>query len=115
MTITKSITALTLAATMAGCAATPDSIPAAYVSPTAYNGQSCSQLNAAAAQLNARLATATGQQTEQANNDAAMTAVSLILFWPAAFFIGGNDQSPAIAQMRGEAEAIRSAAMNRGC
>jgi hypothetical protein len=44
-----------------------------------------------------------------------MTAVALILFWPAAFAIGGNDQSPAIAQMRGEAEAIQSAAVARGC
>jgi hypothetical protein len=41
--------------------------------------------------------------------------VALILFWPAAFFIGGNDQAPAIAQMRGEAQAIQSAAIARGC
>jgi len=44
-----------------------------------------------------------------------MTAVALILFWPAAFAIGGNDQAPAIAQMRGEAQAIQSAAVARGC
>jgi len=31
------------------------------------------------------------------------------------FFIGGNDQAPAIAQMRGEAEAVRAAAIARGC
>ena len=33
----------------------------------------------------------------------------------AAFWIGGNDQGPAIAQMRGEAQAIQSAAIARGC
>jgi hypothetical protein len=115
MTIIKTTTALTVAATLAGCAASPESIAPAYVSPTAFAGQSCGQLNTAAAQLNARLATATGQQAKQASNDAAMTAVALILFWPAAFAIGGNDQSPAIAQMRGEAEALKSAAVSRGC
>jgi hypothetical protein len=113
----KTIIALTAAATLAlaGCATAPDQITASYVSPTAFSGQTCGQLNAQAQRLNARLMTATGQQTQQANNDAAMTAVALVLFWPAAFWIGGNDQSPAIAQMRGEAEAIRTAAIARGC
>jgi starvation-inducible outer membrane lipoprotein len=109
--------AITLAATLAlaGCAAAPDQIAAAYVSPVAFSGQTCGQLNAQAQQLNARLATATGQQTQQASNDAALTAVALVLFWPAALFIGGNDQGSAIAQMRGEAQAIQSAAVARGC
>ena len=110
-------TAITLVAALAlsGCATAPEQIAANYVSPTAYSGQTCGQLNAQAQQLNARLATATGQQTQQANNDATMTAVALVLFWPAAFWIGGNDQGPAIAQMRGEAEAVRAAAIARGC
>ena len=113
----KTIIAITAAATLtlAGCATAPEQVAAAYVSPVAFSGQTCGQLNAQAQQLNARLATATGQQTQQANNDAAMTAVALVLFWPAAFFIGGNDQAPAIAQMRGEAQAIQSAAIARGC
>jgi len=109
--------AITIAATLAlaGCATAPDQIAANYVSPVVFSGQTCGQLNAQAQQLNARLASATGQQAQQANSDAAMTAVALVLFWPAAFFIGGNDQGPAIAQMRGEAEAIQSAAIARGC
>jgi len=113
----KTIIAITAAATLAlaGCATAPDQIAAAYVSPVAFSGQTCGQLNAQAQQLNARLAAATGQQAEQASNDAAMTAVALVLFWPAAFWIGGNDQGPAIAQMRGEAQAIQSAAIARGC
>ena len=112
-TIVTTLTAATLA--LAGCATAPEQVAAAYVSPVAFSGQTCGQLNAQAQQLNARLATATGQQTQQANNDATMTAVALVLFWPAAFWIGGNDQGPAIAQMRGEAQAIQSAAIARGC
>ena len=106
---------LAITLTLAGCATAPDQIPAAYVSPTQFSGQTCAQLNTAAQHLNARLMTATGQQAQSASNDAAMTAVALVLFWPAAFWIGGNDQAPAIAQMRGEAEAIQSAATSRGC
>jgi len=101
--------------TLSACATAPDQIAANDVSPTQYSGMSCSQLNGEAQRINSRLATATGQQDQQANNDAAVTAVALILFWPAAFFIGGNDQEPAIAQMRGEAEAIQAAALSRGC
>ena len=112
-TIVTTLTAATLA--LSGCATAPEQIAANYVSPTAYSGHTCSQLNAEAQQINARLASATGQQAQQANSDATMTAVALILFWPAAFFIGGNDQAPAIAQMRGEAQAIQSAAIARGC
>ena len=106
---------LVAALALSGCATAPDQIATAYVSPTAYSGQTCGQLNAEAQQINARLASATGQQAAQASNDATMTAVALILFWPALFFIGGNDQALAIAQMRGEAEAVRAAAIARGC
>ena len=112
-------TTFTLVAALAlsGCATAPEQIAPAYVSPAAYSGQTCGQLNAQAQQINARLASAsaTGQQAQQANSDTTMTAVALILFWPAAFFIGGNDQAPAIAQMRGEAEAVRAAAIAGGC
>lgn len=111
----KIILALTTAATLSACAAQPEAIAPAYISPAAYSGMTCQQLNADAARINARLASATGQQARQADNDATMTAVALLLFWPAAFAIGGNDQSGTIAQLRGEAEAIQAAAIRRGC
>lgn len=109
------IPALLAAVALSACATAPEDIAPTYVSPAGYSNLSCQQLNAEAAQLNSRLAAATGQQAQKASNDAAMTAVSLILFWPAAFFIKGDDQAPAIAQMRGEAEAIRAAAVRKGC
>ena len=109
------ITIIAAALTLSACAQSPDSIAPVYVSPVAYSGYSCAQLNAEAARINARLSTATGQQNQQSDNDAAMTAVALILFWPAAFWIGGNDQSGAIAQLRGDAEAVNAAAIARNC
>jgi hypothetical protein len=100
---------------LAGCAADPASIAPAYVSPTAYSGYDCRAMNAEAARLNARLASVTGQQQEAANNDAAMAAVALVLFWPALFAMGNGDQSAELARLRGEAEALQSAAIARGC
>ena len=77
---------------------------------------SCGAMNAEAGRINQRLAIATGQQEKAASNDAAMTAVSLILFWPAAFFISGDKSTAAdLSRLKGEAEAVRSAAMQRGC
>jgi hypothetical protein len=112
-------TATTLAAAafaLSACAPSPDSIAASSVSPALYSGQSCAALNAEALRVNDRLADMTGRQARASSSDATMTAVSLILFWPAAFFIGSQgDHASDIARLRGEAEAIAAAARSRGC
>jgi len=107
-----------IAATLAlgACAQSPDSIEASSVSPMLYQGQSCAALNAEAIRVNDRLGDLTGRQADAASNDAAMTAVSLVLFWPAMFFVGSSgDHSADISRLRGEAEAIATAARQRGC
>ena len=101
--------------TLAACAQSPDSIAARSVSPALYSGMTCPQINAEALRINARLADLTGRQQSAASSDAAMTAVTLVLFWPAAFFVGHTDHSADIAQLRGEAEALTAAARSRGC
>ena len=107
-------TAAALALT--ACAPSPDSIEASAVSPTLYTGQSCAALNTEAHRINSRLAAVTGAQQSRASRDTAMTATAIILFWPAAFFIGaGQDHAAEIAQLRGEAEALAHAARARGC
>lgn len=86
------------------------------MSPTLFAGMNCTQMNAEATRISQRLTTLTGAQQTAADNDAALTAVSLILFWPAAFFIsGGTDNASEIASLRGQAEALASAAAQRGC
>jgi uncharacterized protein YcfL len=112
----KIISTFVIAATLAGCASQPQNIAATYVSPTAYSDMSCKTLNAEAQRVNQRLSVATGQQSKSAKNDAALTAVTLILFWPAVFFIGGDKGTAAeLSRLKGEAEAIQSAAVRRGC
>jgi hypothetical protein len=115
MSIFKTITAFTAAATLSACADAPEAVAPAYVSPSTYAQYSCSALNAEAQIVNNRLTSATGRQQSASDNDAAMTAVSLILFWPAVFFIGNNDNAAELAQVKGDAEAIRDAAVRKGC
>ena len=111
----KPILALTAVASLAACAPDPSTVEATYVSPVAYRGLTCSQLSAEAARLSARLAEVTGKQEVAAVSDAVDAVVSAFIFWPALLWIGSEDQSPELARLRGEAEALQSAATARGC
>jgi hypothetical protein len=115
MNILKTITALTALVAISACATEPSAVAPTYVSANAYSDYSCSQLNSEAEIVSSQLTAATGRQQAAADNDATMTAVSLILFWPAAFFIKGDDASPELARLKGTAEAINRAAVQKGC
>lgn len=111
------MTVLTLAllSVLSACATAPEKIQASFVPTTQYAGLNCQQLNRDAVRVNNELTVASGQQKQAASNDAAMTAVSLILFWPAAFFIGGDGDAPNISRLKGEASALSAAGKSRGC
>jgi len=111
----KITTAITVAAMLAGCATQPEQIPAAYVSPAIYQDMNCRMLNAEAQRVNGALVQATGQQKAAADSDAGMTAVALVLFWPAAFFINGKGDDATLARLKGEAQAIQGAAVRKSC
>lgn len=105
---------LSLAA-LTACAPAPENIKPVYASPMMFQGMNCTQMNNEAVRLNNQLVTLTGAQKKAANNDAALTATALILFWPAAFFIQGGDQSAEIGSVMGQADALSSAARQKGC
>lgn len=113
----RATTTLLIAVTALGaCSQKAAQVSPSYVSSAPYLGMSCAQLGTEAASINARAADLSGKQDKAASNDAALTAVSIILFWPAAFFIGGNDDHTAeLSAMKGQAEAIRLAATQKGC
>jgi hypothetical protein len=100
---------------LAGCAADPASIAPSYVSPVAYQSLDCQALGAEAARLTARLTEVTGQQQANADADAALMGIGLIILWPALLAVPGGDQSAELARLRGEAEALQAAATARGC
>ena len=101
-----------LAALAAGCAKSTDRIAATYVSPYQYENFTCPQIAEEAQRLSHRVAVVAGVQDEKATKDAVATTVGVIIFWPALFFIGGNDQQTAeLARLRGEMEAIEQVAI----
>jgi hypothetical protein len=110
------MTGLIAAAVLSGCAKNASEIPAAYVSPYQYENWTCLQLADEAARVNSRAARAAGMQDEKATRDAVATTVAVVIFWPALFFVGGNDQQTAeLAQLRGQAEAIEISATHKRC
>ena len=101
---------------VSGCASSSDKIAAAYVSPLQYESYSCAQLAEEAQRVSARAATLAGVQDHKSTNDAIATGVAIVLFWPAAFMIGGNDQTTAeLGRLKGEFETIEMVSVRKNC
>ena len=101
---------------MTGCASSSDKIASAYVSPLQFEPYSCAQLQAEAARISSRVAQLSGVQDKKATDDAIATGVAIVLFWPAAFLIGGNDQATAeLSRLKGEFETIEKVSIKKNC
>jgi hypothetical protein len=113
---TSLVLGLVAATGLCGCAKNSNQITASYVSPYQYENWTCSQLADEAGRVNSRAAQAAGVQDEKATSDAVATTVAVVIFWPALFFVGGNDQQTAeLAQLRGQAQAIEASARYKRC
>ena len=62
-----------------------------------------------------RVATASGQQADERSDDAVALTVGLIVFWPALFFMMGDDQKEEIALLKGQYEALETVAIEKNC
>ncbi len=107
-----------LAASIAlgGCATSSADVAAAYVSPMQYHAYDCDQLIAETQRIQVRVSQAGGRLDEAAKGDKTATAVGMVLFWPALFFLGGSKAQEAdFARLKGEYDAIQQAAINKRC
>ncbi|MCM2562892.1 hypothetical protein M8756_12090 [Lutimaribacter sp. EGI FJ00015] len=53
-------------------------------------------------------------QDQNAQGDAIATGVALVLFWPAAFFVGGDKENAAErSRLKGEMEASEQASIQK--
>jgi len=101
---------------ISSCASKPEDIAPTYVSPLQYEQYTCDQLGAEAARLSGRAAEISGVQQKKASGDAVAMGVSLILFWPAIFFIKGKGATESeVARLKGEMEAVERAAIQKNC
>jgi hypothetical protein len=84
-----------LGAALSGCASSASDNAPAYVSPVAYQSYTCQQLALEAQAISTRAATLSGAQDSQRTKDGIATAAAIVIFWPAAFFVGGDKQTAA--------------------
>ncbi len=107
--------ALAVAMLVSGCATHPNDIQATYVSPTIYSAWTCEQLIEENNRIVRRVDEVTGNQSRRANNDTAMMAVGMVLFWPALFFMSRSDQEGELARLKGEYDAVQSNVVQKRC
>jgi hypothetical protein len=113
----KSLGGFVLAVTLTGCASSSSQIAPSYVSPIVYDNYNCNQLRQEAQRVASRAAVAAGVQDETATNDAIVTGVAIVLFWPAAFLVSGGNKANAaeLARLRGHMDAIEQANIRKQC
>lgn len=113
----KYLAGLLLAASLSGCASSPDKMAAAYVSPIQYQDYDCKQLGGELARVSRRAQELYGQLDKTASNDGAQMAVGLVLFWPALFFLEGGDgpEAAEYSRLKGERDALEQVAIQKHC
>jgi len=99
----------------AGCSKKSTKIEPAYVSPARFQHLECDQIRAELVQVSARVREASGHQDDEANKDAVALGVGLVLFWPALFFMIGDDRKAEIANLKGEYDALKQVATQKNC
>jgi hypothetical protein len=105
-----------LGAALGGCASSAADIAPAYVSAVAYQSYTCQQLALEAQSISTRAATLSGAQDTQRTKDGFATAAAIVIFWPAAFFVGGDKQTAAeLSQMKGQMVAVEQASIAKKC
>ena len=98
------------------CTSMPDKVDAAYIPSARYASATCTEIAEEMIAVGTRAAQLSAQLEKAAGTDAALVAVSIILFWPAAFFVGGDKQKEAeLARLKGERDALVRAAKQKGC
>lgn len=100
-----------LAAFVAGCAKSPDSIAPAYVSAVTYKSWSCRDLADELSRLSSALATASTQQENARTND----TVGVLLIGLPVSSLSGDNIAPQIADLKGRIEAVHEASVERHC
>lgn len=100
---------------LSSCAASSESIKASYVSPLAYQNYNCNQISMEIGRISRRVSEVTGQQDDMREKDSVALGVGLIVFWPALFFMIGDDQKEELGRLKGEYEALEKAAIEKEC
>lgn len=113
----KLILSLVIALAMGACTTNPNKIGANYVSPQKYANYDCQQLALEASNIERKVNDLYGHLKKENSKDKWATGVGVVLFWPALFFLAGNENvnEAEYAQLKGDYEAIQSAQVQKKC
>ena len=100
---------------LSGCATAPENIGARYVSPAQYSNYDCDQIQQELQRVEGRVSQVSGQQQKKASSDQIAMGVGIVLFWPALFFLAGNDQKEELSSLKGTYDALAQAAIQKKC
>ena len=78
-----------------GCATRPVDIAPQHVSAMRYDDRNCKQLLRELDDVDSSLASASAKLDSKATQDAVVTGVGALLFWPVLFALGGHVPRPA--------------------
>ncbi len=107
---------LLLATLVVGCATSADKVSSSYVSPLQYAALTCDQIKPELLRVNSQIVTVSGVQDDVATKDAVAMGVGMVLFWPALLFLAsGDDKHAELANLKGQYEALESAAIQKNC
>lgn len=116
MVLLKFIAAACAALLIVGCASKSSEVAPTYISPMIYQNYNCQQLAQEAQSVSTRAAQIAGVQDQKSTNDAVVTGVAIVVFWPAAFFVKGDGATAAeLGNLRGHMNAIEQASIQKKC
>jgi hypothetical protein len=105
-----------LAVLASGCATRSDEVAATYVSPYQFESLACPQIADESQRIARRANELAGVQDSKRTKDTVATTVAVVVFWPAAFLVGGDDRNTAeLARLRGELEALEQVSTRKKC
>lgn len=115
--LSRTAVALTIAATLLpGCATRPDNVVASSVSSSRYADRTCKSLSRELDEVQDALRVQSAKLNDKANQDAVVTGVGVILFWPVLFALGNNAGLEGdVARLKGEEQAIRRQMRDADC
>ena len=101
---------------LAGCANSSANLGTQYVSPLQYQPYDCTQLASESQRLQSRVIELGGRLDQASSNDKALMGVTLVLFWPAAFALGGTKaQEAEYSRLKGEVDAVQISVIEKKC
>jgi hypothetical protein len=111
------VVAITAAALLLpGCASRPENVAASHVASSRYMDRTCKSLVRELDEVQDTLRVQSAKLNEKATQDAVVTGVGVILFWPVLFALGNNAGLEGdVARLKGEEQAIRKQMREADC